>query len=241
MHIVERLLCHGLLTTISPHALTCIVLSIILLNMQQRPRKRRHLIDLIKQVLPNVNSRSPMISMATKIINNLIGERDWSAQEICHMLLGLDLTEGSRTVIDVNLYPENERQTLYIQEIHKKWSPVYTTVSREDRDPNGRGGQCVFARWDPLWHPKETGLRLITSFSVYWRRRSHAKGLGRRSWMKHHGRNPQRACGSWWQLPRRKMLSVCGRQGPQRRRLYKTALWPYKWRNVALKGPDIGP
>ncbi|EED11952.1 hypothetical protein TSTA_000300 [Talaromyces stipitatus ATCC 10500] len=72
--------------------------------------------DLIKQVLPNVNSRNPMISMATKMINKLIGERDWSAQEICHMLLGLDLTEGSRTVINVNLYPENERQTLYIQD-----------------------------------------------------------------------------------------------------------------------------
>lgn len=54
-----------------------------------------------------------MVPLATKMINKLIEERDWSVGDISHMLLGLDLTDGSRTVI--NLYPENERSSLYIQ------------------------------------------------------------------------------------------------------------------------------
>ena len=42
----------------------------------------------------------------SKLLNKLIGERDWSAQEVSHILLGLPLQDSSRHVITVDCRPE---------------------------------------------------------------------------------------------------------------------------------------
>ena len=45
--------------------------------------------ELQTQVLPYVNDRAPLLSFVSKMLNKLIGERDWSAQEVSHLLLQL--------------------------------------------------------------------------------------------------------------------------------------------------------
>lgn len=69
--------------------------------------------DMMRRLLPNVNSGNPLLSAVTKLMNKLIGERDWSAQEICHLLLGLPLHQGSRTIISVDLRPKEEHDQYY--------------------------------------------------------------------------------------------------------------------------------
>jgi ATP-dependent DNA helicase PIF1 len=51
--------------------------------------------QLSKAILPHVSDRNPMLSFVSKMMNRLIGERDYSAQEVSHLLLGLPLQEDS--------------------------------------------------------------------------------------------------------------------------------------------------
>ena len=34
--------------------------------------------DMLRQTLPRVNSRAPLLSLTFKLLNKLVGERDWS-------------------------------------------------------------------------------------------------------------------------------------------------------------------
>jgi ATP-dependent DNA helicase PIF1 len=45
--------------------------------------------ELQSQILPYVNDRAPLLSFVSKMLNKLIGERDWSAQEVSYLLLRL--------------------------------------------------------------------------------------------------------------------------------------------------------
>jgi ATP-dependent DNA helicase PIF1 len=62
--------------------------------------------DLLTTILPSINETNPLISMVAKLMNKLVGERDFSTQEVCHMLLDLPLANTSRTVISVDCRPE---------------------------------------------------------------------------------------------------------------------------------------
>ena len=66
--------------------------------------------ELQAQVLPNVSSRNPVLSFTSKMLNKLVGERDWSAQEICHIILGKGLYHSSRKVITFDCRPEKEQR-----------------------------------------------------------------------------------------------------------------------------------
>jgi ATP-dependent DNA helicase PIF1 len=61
--------------------------------------------QLMKEVLPRLNTNAPYLSFIAKTMNLLITERDWSAQEVSHLLLGLRLQEGSRTVVQLDCRP----------------------------------------------------------------------------------------------------------------------------------------
>jgi hypothetical protein len=54
----------------------------------------------------------PQLSFATKIVNRLIGERDWSSQEVSHLLFGIPLFSGSRQVITFDSRPEDSIGTI---------------------------------------------------------------------------------------------------------------------------------
>jgi hypothetical protein len=63
-----------------------------------------------------VNSRAPLLSLTSKLLNKLIGERDWSAQEVCHILLGHPLQEGTRQVITLDCRPEKDQSEMLMVE-----------------------------------------------------------------------------------------------------------------------------
>ncbi len=64
--------------------------------------------QIAKTILPNVTDRNPMLSFVSKMMNKLIGERDYSAQETCHLLLKLPLYEDSRVVLSVDCRPPDK-------------------------------------------------------------------------------------------------------------------------------------
>src|SRR5436305_6371606 len=49
-------------------------------------------------------------------MNKLVGERDWSAQEICHLLLNLPLSSGSRNTLNVNCWPLDQQPSRIVIE-----------------------------------------------------------------------------------------------------------------------------
>ena len=68
--------------------------------------------ELFTNVTERCSERAPFLSTAIRMMNRLIAERDWTAQEINHHLLGLELVESSREVIMLNLRPSEEQATI---------------------------------------------------------------------------------------------------------------------------------
>ncbi|EED11567.1 hypothetical protein TSTA_008630 [Talaromyces stipitatus ATCC 10500] len=62
--------------------------------------------DMMKGFLPKLNPQNPFLSAVSKMMNRLIGERDWSAQEVLHLLLDIPLQSASRICINVDCRPE---------------------------------------------------------------------------------------------------------------------------------------
>jgi hypothetical protein len=63
----------------------------------------------------------------SKLLNKLIGERDWSAQEVSHILLGLPLQDSSRQVVTVDCRPEeahNDMITVEEEAVTARRSPL---------------------------------------------------------------------------------------------------------------------
>ena len=58
----------------------------------------RVIAEILAESLQHYN---PMVSFVSKLMNKLISERDYSAQEIYHILLGLALQEDSQVVQSV--------------------------------------------------------------------------------------------------------------------------------------------
>ncbi|KAJ6436102.1 ATP-dependent DNA helicase PIF1 [Purpureocillium lavendulum] len=52
--------------------------------------------SLGRQILPYVSHQNPLLSFASRLMNKLLAERDFSGQEICHILLNCELQEGTR-------------------------------------------------------------------------------------------------------------------------------------------------
>jgi helitron helicase-like protein/uncharacterized protein DUF6570/PIF1-like helicase len=65
--------------------------------------------QMMESLLTRVNPDHPLRSAVNKLLNRLIGERDWAAQEVFHMLLKLPLQQSSRQVVRVNCYPDSQQ------------------------------------------------------------------------------------------------------------------------------------
>jgi ATP-dependent DNA helicase PIF1 len=65
-------------------------------------------------VLPFVNNRAPLLSFVSKMLNKLIRERDWSAQEVSYILLRLPVQESSRQVVNLDCRPEDQQKVLIV-------------------------------------------------------------------------------------------------------------------------------
>ena len=73
-------------------------------------KKSERYIDIGKDLLPNVNARNPFHSYTNKFMNKMIAERDWSAQEVCHILLEKRLCDSSQDVRPLDVRPFTEQQ-----------------------------------------------------------------------------------------------------------------------------------
>ena len=71
---------------------------------------------LQSQVLPYVNDQAPLLSFVSKMLNKLIGERDWSAQEVSHILLQLPVQKSSRMLVSLDCRLEEVQRDLIVLE-----------------------------------------------------------------------------------------------------------------------------
>jgi ATP-dependent DNA helicase PIF1 len=62
--------------------------------------------ELQAQVLPYINDRALLLSFVSKILNKLIGERDWSAQEVLYILLQLPVQKSSWMLVGLDCRPD---------------------------------------------------------------------------------------------------------------------------------------
>ncbi|RYC76974.1 hypothetical protein BFJ63_vAg20151, partial [Fusarium oxysporum f. sp. narcissi] len=72
-----------------------------------------------RQILPYVSHQNPLLSFASRLMNKLLGERDFSGQEICHILLNCELQESTRVIRAVDCRPyEQQGRSLRLQGDH---------------------------------------------------------------------------------------------------------------------------
>jgi ATP-dependent DNA helicase PIF1 len=72
--------------------------------------------QIATRLLSNLNPERPFQSLVAKLMNQLVGERDWSSQEVCHYVLELPLINSSRTVISVDMRPQDQQSDLFFAE-----------------------------------------------------------------------------------------------------------------------------
>ena len=63
----------------------------------------------------------------SKLLNKLVSERDWSAQEVSHILLGLPAQDSSRQVVTLDCRPEevqNDAITVEEETVTARRSPL---------------------------------------------------------------------------------------------------------------------
>ena len=87
------------------------------------------------------------------MINRLVGERDYSAQGVCHLLLGLLLQEDSRVVRSVDCrLPEQHNRPLEFSENDQVIEQKRTAYEKYLERPENLEGVSYFEfleRWNP--------------------------------------------------------------------------------------------
>ncbi len=59
--------------------------------------------DILNRILNESQPKNPIITSVQKLLLHSVGERDISAQETCHILLGLPLYHSSRQFVFLNI------------------------------------------------------------------------------------------------------------------------------------------
>ena len=93
--------------------------------------------DIIKAVLPSLNSVHPHLSLVQPCMNRLVAERDISSQELQHYIQGLPLYQSSRDIISVDCRPCATQQGQYHAisgEILAGKSLIQRYISRQNAD-----------------------------------------------------------------------------------------------------------
>ncbi|EFY93991.1 ATP-dependent DNA helicase PIF1 [Metarhizium robertsii ARSEF 23] len=103
-------------TDIQPPTSLRAVLSYIGKYVSKPEKSSTSYTELQAQVLPFMNDRAPLLSFVSKMLNKLIGERDWSAQEISHILLQLPVQKSSRMLVGLDCRPDNVQRDLIVLE-----------------------------------------------------------------------------------------------------------------------------
>jgi ATP-dependent DNA helicase PIF1 len=132
--------------------------------------------ELQAQVLPYANTRAPLLSFVSKFINKIIGERDWSAQEVSHYLLQLSFQEGTRQVVTLDCRPtevQNDMITVEDETVQTRKSPLQRYQSRMTDQVNQALVNTTLFDWLRTWdwfkwtkRPRAP-LRVINYFPRY--------------------------------------------------------------------------
>lgn len=67
--------------------------------------------QIATKVLPKVSHVNLMVSFTAKMLNQLVGERDVGAQEVCYVLLKLPMTNSTRTIISFDCREPGDQRT----------------------------------------------------------------------------------------------------------------------------------
>jgi hypothetical protein len=132
--------------------------------------------ELQAQVLPYVNDRAPLLSFVSKLFNKLVGERDWSAQEVSHLLLQLPQQDSTRQVATLDCRPDEDQDHLITvddESVQTKKSPLQryrARTTKSDRPEVVTVSLYTWLRaWD--WHAvcerPRAPLRVIHYFPRY--------------------------------------------------------------------------
>jgi ATP-dependent DNA helicase PIF1 len=117
-----------------PHA----VIEYVVKYATKAEKKSASYCDLAGTLIPFINEKRPFQSLVTKLMNKLIGDRDFSAQEVCHYLLNLPLQHSSRSFVSVDLRPEDKHSHLYQQggdgEVRRGLSVIEKYKDRVEQD-----------------------------------------------------------------------------------------------------------
>jgi ATP-dependent DNA helicase PIF1 len=103
-------------TDVQPSMLLFAVLAYVAKYVSKLEVKSKSYKDLQGMILPYTNEQVPLLSFVSKMLNKLIGEWDWSAQEVSHILLQLPVQESSRSVVTLDCQPEQIQDNLIILE-----------------------------------------------------------------------------------------------------------------------------
>lgn len=66
-------------TDVTPCTNTQAILNYIGKYASKEEKKTTTYTELVASILPHINANSPMLSLVSKMMNKLVGERDWSA------------------------------------------------------------------------------------------------------------------------------------------------------------------
>jgi hypothetical protein len=91
----------------------------------------------------------------SRLLNKLIGERDWSAQEVSHILLGLPAQDSSRQVVTLDCRPEevqNDAITVEEETVTAQRSPLRRYQDRLTDQVNQALASVTLFDWLRTWN-----------------------------------------------------------------------------------------
>lgn len=95
-------------TDVSPPTTLGVVLAYVAKYVSKPEIRSVSFKELQTQILPHVKDRSSILSYASKLLNRLVAERDYSAQEVAHGLLSLPFSDSSRQYVWLDCRPDTD-------------------------------------------------------------------------------------------------------------------------------------
>ncbi|KAM4060930.1 ATP-dependent DNA helicase PIF1 [Hirsutella rhossiliensis] len=140
-------------------------------------KKSESFAQIGKALMPRVKDHNPLISFTSKLLNQLVAERDYSKQEVCHLLLGLPLQEGHSRSLRIDGDEVDEAPNIYekyIQRPEALKDLTYVSFLKywnfRTRDPS------KWKQWQPgniNGRPRQQWPDYCRAFSYCWRHHSH--------------------------------------------------------------------
>ena len=150
-------------TDIQPPTSLWAVLAYVAKYVSKPETKSKSYADLQGMILPYTNERALLLSFVSKMLNKLIGERDWSAQEVSHILLQLPVQESSRSVVTLDCRPEQSQDDLIVLEDGDITTQRSPTKRYQDRNTDAPGALALRSTtlfdWLQFWDWKTFQIR----------------------------------------------------------------------------------